>query len=173
MLGHKCRRCPAVRHLWVCTGHSHNRQAVFLPLPHSRHCTCIYALQCCARSANTVMVGRLHMRWATMCRCWSPLNQSKGMPNLGNWAPSGARSAPVQVPPLAPATTLARLSELVDTGPCTTPHPALVQWSHRRHCPPLLRRLQMGVHEVGLPMCLLGQCQGTPPIIALTPNPPK
>ena len=45
---------------------------------------------------------------------------------------------------------------VIDTG----------QWIHHRHCPHLLRGL------VGLPMWLLGKCQGTCLIIALALTPP-
>ena len=47
------------------------------------------------------------------------------------------------------------------------------QWSHRRHCPHLLRGLQVAVDQAGLPMWLLGQCQGTTAIIALAQTPPQ
>ena len=45
------------------------------------------------------------------------------------------------------------------------------QWSHQCHCPHLLQGLPMAVDQVGLPMWLPRQCQGTSPIITLTPTP--
>ena len=37
-----CRRCLAARHSWVCSGHAHTSWAVSGPLPHRKHCSCIY-----------------------------------------------------------------------------------------------------------------------------------
>ena len=65
VMSHECRRCLAGRHSWACIGHSHKCLAISRPLPHSRHCSCICTLRCCARSANNGMVGRLCMQWAT------------------------------------------------------------------------------------------------------------
>ena len=52
-------------------------------LPHSTLYVPRRTWRCAARSASTVMVGRLRMRWATRCRCWLLVHQSRGKPRPG------------------------------------------------------------------------------------------
>ena len=61
-----CRRCRVGRHSRDCTSHPHRWRAVS-GLLYGKHYVLNRALQCAERSASTVTVGGLCMRWATRC----------------------------------------------------------------------------------------------------------